>query len=481
MRTRWVKRVSWFLLAYVLGVCATVVVVYVVYLDSRPDLRPWHTARLESEFRAGSAAKTLAEYLAIEDAVYRELRVQVYDRAEDKRKLNRYFAGSLSDPTAYPQDWNRTFELVPPAPKGAVLLLHGLSDSPYSLRAIGERLHAEGYRVLGLRLPGHGTAPSGLVDATWQDWAAATRLATRHLRAAVGPDRPLVTVGYSNGGALAVEHELAHLGGEDLPRVDRLVLFSPAIGVSPAAAAAVWQSRLARLPGMDKLAWNAIGPEYDPYKYVSFAVNAGDQAHRLTGVIAARFAALDKGEGVKGFARTIAFQSLIDATITARALADVMFSRLANEGHALVVYDINREAEVGLLLTPFAENAPDWFVSGPPRRFATTLLANANADSREIVAINRSAGSSAAVRETTGLVWPGAIFSLSHVALPFSPEDPLYGAKPPASSNALYLGQAELRGERGLLTVGAADLMRLRHNPFYAYQERRVLEFLAAR
>ena len=370
---------------------------------------------------------------------------------------------------------------MPASPKGAVLLLHGLSDAPYSLRAIGERLHAEGYRVLGLRLPGHGTAPSGLVDATWQDWAAAVRLATRHLRSAVGPDRPLVVAGYSNGGALAVEHELARLGGEDLPRVDRLALFSPAIGVSPAAAAAVWQSRLARLPGMEKLAWNAIGPEYDPYKYVSFAVNAGDQAHRLTGVIAARFAALDRGEGVKGFARTIAFQSLIDATITARALVDVMFSRLANEGHALVVYDINREAEVGLLLTPYAENAPDWFVSGPPRRFATTLLANANADSREIVAVSRSAGSSEAVRETTGLVWPGAIFSLSHVALPFSPADPLYGMTPPASPGTLYLGQAELRGERGLLTVGAADLMRLRHNPFYAYQERRVLEFLAAK
>ena len=92
-----------------------------------------------------------------------------------------------------------------------------------------------------------------------------------------------------------------------------------------------------------------------------------------------------------------------------------------------------------------------------------------------------AAGSSEAVRETIGLAWPDAIFSLSHVALPFSPADPLYGAKPPAGPGTLYLGQAELRGERGLLTVGAADLMRLRHNPFYAYQERRVLEFLAAK
>ena len=135
---RWLKRFGWFLVAYVLGVVATVVVGYVVYLDGRPDLRPWHTARLESEFRAGAPAKTLAEYLAIEDAVFRELRAKVYDRVTEKGKLDRYSAGSLSDPTAYPKDWNRTFELVPANPKGAALLLHGLSDSPYSLRAIGE-------------------------------------------------------------------------------------------------------------------------------------------------------------------------------------------------------------------------------------------------------------------------------------------------------------------------------------------------------
>ena len=42
---------------------------------------------------------------------------------------------------------------------------------------------------------------------------------------------------------------------------------------------------------------------------------------------------------------------------------------------------------------------------------------------------------------------------------------------------ASLLGQEK----RGLLTVGAADLMRLRHNPFYAYQERRVLQFVAAK
>ena len=42
---------------------------------------------------------------------------------------------------------------------GGALLVHGLTDGPYSMRTIGEGLRAGGYHVLALRLPGHGTVP----------------------------------------------------------------------------------------------------------------------------------------------------------------------------------------------------------------------------------------------------------------------------------------------------------------------------------
>ena len=71
-------------------------------------------------------------------------------------------------------------------PRGGILLLHGLTDSPYSLRALGTTLHELGYHVVGLRLPGHGTAPSGLKHIHWQDMAAAVRLAVAHLASKVG-------------------------------------------------------------------------------------------------------------------------------------------------------------------------------------------------------------------------------------------------------------------------------------------------------
>jgi hypothetical protein len=64
------------------------------------------------------------------------------------------------------------------------------------------------------------------------------------------------------------------------------------------------------------------------------------------------------------------------------------------------------------------------------------------------------------------------------VALPFPPDDPLYGALAPKDAGELFLGQQALQGERGVLTIPENFLLRLRHNPFYAYQEARILGWL---
>jgi hypothetical protein len=45
-------------------------------------------------------------------------------------------------------------------------------------------------------------------------------------------------------------------------------------------------------------------------------------------------------------------------------------------------------------------------------------------------------------------------------------------------SPGIRLGRIALRGEKGVLEVAAADMLRLRWNPFYPYLERRVMERL---
>ena len=64
----------------------------------------------------------------------------------------------------------------------------------------------------------------------------------------VGADRPLLLVGYSNGGALAVKYTAEALERPQDPRPSRLLLLSPMIGVTPAAGLAWWISRLGVFP-----------------------------------------------------------------------------------------------------------------------------------------------------------------------------------------------------------------------------------------
>lgn len=471
---------AWYL-AGAATVLVLVIAAYAAALRSRPPLEPWHRAQLDGEFTAGDAdaVRTLADWLSREEALFRQLDEEVYAHVPPAAPgiFNRYAAGGIADPRGRRPDWNRTVELRSVDPVGGVVLLHGASDSPYSMRALAERFHARGFEVLALRLPGHGTAPSGLVHARWEDWAAATRLGARHVAGRLPAGRPLYIAGYSTGGALAVEYALARLEGEELPAVAGLILLSPAIGVSPVAALAVWQSRLAALPGLEQLAWSDLLPEYDPYKYGSFAVNAGDQVHQLALRIAGRLAARAGPGGVGGLPPILAFQSVADATVSTPALVGSLFRRLAPAGHELVLFDINRVGAAAQFVNPAVIRLRGELLGGAVQPFDLTLLGAEDATTRAIVEFRRAAGSTDVQRAPTGLAWPESTFSLSHVALPFAPDDPLYGAERPADPGALYLGRLSGHGERGVILVPPTALLRLRHNPFFGYLAARVEAF----
>ena len=202
------------------GALVVLVTVFVVYMNGRADLQVWHLTELDEEFTADSGVETFTDYLALEERLFSQLDELVYAKIEpdQQQAINRYNRGSLSDPERWSPNWNRSFTLNAESPQAAVLLLHGMSDSPYSLRHLGERLHAAGANVLGMRMPGHGTAPSGLTEITWQDMAAAVRIAMRHL-AQQNEGLPIHVIGYSTGAALAVNYALATLDDETLPPI----------------------------------------------------------------------------------------------------------------------------------------------------------------------------------------------------------------------------------------------------------------------
>ncbi len=451
--------------------------------EERPELQPWHTVVLKSEFHAGDedSVRTIADYQALEAKLFAELDERVYRAVEprERSKINRYWAGSNSDPRSDTPDWSRTQVMPVENARGGVLLVHGLSDSPYLMRGLANFLHEQGWYVVVLRLPGHGTAPSGLLDVKWQDWTAAVRMAAKDLVTTVGADKPLVLGGFSTGGALSVEYALSQRQGEDLPKPSRLLLFSPAIGVSPLARLAAPVHAISALPGLHKLAWETILLEYDPYKYTSFTVNAGAQIWKLTQRIEGQLSDLASNGGATGLPRILAFQSIADATVSTKAVVEALYGRLPNEGHRLVLFDANRVGTDRQILKPelFAER--DRLLNGPVLPFDLEIVTNERDDDFPVSSWVRTAGGTEVKHVPTDLIWPRDLFALSHVAIPVRADDAVYGEMRPARQNGrIWLGHAALYGERDMLVVPETALLRLRYNPFFPWMTQRIGEFL---
>ncbi len=471
------------LVYFIAGGSIMLLVLAVLYLNNGSELKVWHSANLDEEFTVNTAVNSFSEYRALEKRLFKQLDERVYAKisAHDKTKINRFHSGSLTDPNQWQTNWNQSFELTVKQPRVGIVLIHGLSDSPYSLRSIGQKLHSDGAWVTGLRVPGHGTAPVGLVNVTWQDMAAAVKLAVKHVREKIGT-KPLYIVGYSNGGGLAVQYALTSLQDESLPMVEGLVLVSPEIGVTKLAKYAIWQERLGQLLGLDKMQWNSILPEYDSFKYNSFAINAGRQAYELTQQIQLQITQLNTSGDLARMPSILAFQSIVDDTVTAQALLDGLFQRLPAAKHELVVFDINRSSNIEPLLISNPTNWSDRLLHTVQQSYETTLITNVSSDSRQVVARLYAPHHKTITDCLLSEEWPINLYSLSHVALPFSANDPLYGANNSSlntSSNTfLAIGNIALRGERGILKIAEADLLRLRWNPFYNYLEQRIEAFI---
>jgi len=446
-----------------------------------PPLKLWHNEKLTEEFTAEMTdeIRTFDDYRQLEDRLFAQLEEKVYAHTDTgpEYALVRYSTGSAADPEHRRPNWNRSFELSTDKPVGGVLLLHGMSDSPYSLRALGETLNQRDYWIIGLRLPGHGTAPSGLTSISWQDMDAAVRLGMAYLTSKVG-EKPIHIVGYSTGAPLAINFALDALEGNALPAPASLVLISPAIGIHAAAALAKWKRRLSYFPGLGGLAWLSVLPEFDPYKYNSFATNAAEQVHGLTRSVARRIAARARSGPSKILPPTLVFKSTVDATVSVDAVVDRLLKHLRPDRHELVLFDINRFAAKSTLLISDPAPLTDRLMADKNLPFVLTLVTNENPVSRSVLARRKPPFSvEASQTEPLNLVWPRGVISLSHVALPFPPDDPLYGQASPEREDILFLGQMAIQGERDLLKIPYSFLVRLRYNPFYAFLETRVLEW----
>ena len=463
----------------IVGALFAIAVGDALYSTTLPDLRPWHTERLEHEFEASQAEGTydFAAYREQESRLMKEvgtLARSAYDPAKDST-ISRYRPDRGPYAARIEGDWNRSFVLEGDPARGVALVVHGLSDSPYSMRAIALALNRAGLTVYGLRLPGHGTIPAGLDAVRWEDWLAAVSLVVRQIRRD-HPDATLWYVGYSTGGTLGLKHSARAVieGRADLLPA-RLFLMSPALGVSPFAPLSNVQRLVSRWGVAPKARWGNVGLEIDPHKYESFAKNAGAQ---IASLIRSLYADLERMDGDGSIGRlppVTSFQSIVDATVSTRDLAMRFYGVLRGGSSELVLFDVNRRASVAPLLAFSPKAVVEAFERAPRRDYRLTILGNADG-APTLTERSWAPGETAYVDRSLAVAWPEDVYSLSHVAVPFAPDDPIYGLARGVGRDGLpSLGALALRGERGALAIAPADQLRLRANPFFDETVARIL------
>jgi alpha-beta hydrolase superfamily lysophospholipase len=480
MRKKLTRHVLLFAGYGVVGALLAAVAGAVVLLEARPALEPWHELTLEREFSAAMTLESFADYLVLESALFEELDDRIVDSVESgpETLVNRYARGSLAAPDRWDRDWNRSFELDVEQPVAGALMLHGMSDSPYSMRALAERLRSRGVQVLALRYPGHGTAPASLTTSTWEDLAAAVQLAARHLSAKLD-GRPLYLFGYSTGGPLAVDLVVRGLDDESLPEVAGLILFSPAMGITSLAALSPWQARLGRVLGFQKMAWNSLSPEYDPFKYRSFPVNAAVQVWRLSNHVEQQLAGLERAGRMDAIPPVLSFQSVVDDTIDVSALRRTLYDRLPpGAGHGVFVYDLNRRAGMEPLLAADPGPVLNQMLVDRERHFDLTVVTNQSPTSELVVRKSGRAGRGVEAVCVLDERWPAGVYSMTHIALVFPPDDPLYGGPDATPYSGIKLGKVVLRGEGSALRISPAGFLRQTWNPFFEEQLHELLEFM---
>lgn len=455
--------------------------------------QPWHRIILDEEFSAADVTTHYdwQNYLAQEERLFTQLQRTITDNP--RTDAYRYQANSPLNSLNHIQNnsvaahnnntpvrnWNRSFVLAPKQLRGGIVMLHGLSDSPYSVRSLALHFQQQGFYVIAARLPGHGTMPSGLLNIRWEDWAAVTELAMHELQTQLGDNQNIYLLGYSAGAALAVDYALSAQLDKKLPQPKKLVLLSPMFGVSKYAVLSKGLDLIGHIPLLSSERWLSKQPEYNPFKYNSFTVNAGWQARRLTKHVYEKIAMVKNKTNLEGFPPTLGFQSLMDATVSTAAVENFFAYQLPPHKNELVIFDINRHQNYLPIMRSDSVVQFTRFFEKSPATYTLIRIGNSAPDSHQVSEWRRVAGTPAEQEKPLPYEFPRGVYSLSHIALPFPINDPTYGLEPDENeSYGIRLGNLNFRGERKTLALAADTNQRINANPFYNYMEKRIDEWL---
>jgi len=167
------------------------------------------------------------------------------------------------------------YELAQKNNDKAILLIHGLTDSPFSFHDLSQYFYQQGFTVRTLLLPGHGTAPSELLTAEYGEWQKAAQFA---IEQTLSDYQQVYLGGLSTGGALIFNY-LMHQKTVD-KKIKGLFMWSPA---SKAKSDLAWLAQYVdAIPFVD---WIDLDADIDFAKYESFPYKAAAEVHALMNLV----------------------------------------------------------------------------------------------------------------------------------------------------------------------------------------------------
>lgn len=168
---------------------------------------------------------------------------------------------------------NSPFVLKPDSndgPRRGILMVHGLSDSPFMMRDLGQFFQRQGFYVLAMQLPGHGTRPGDLLDVHWRDWVASHQRLLELLEAEVDD---VYLLGFSAGATLNLYQSLRN------NTIKGLFMFAPALRISAMARLAGPLSHYGKL--WRRFSWFELQPDSDYFKYESLTNRAIHEVYEM--------------------------------------------------------------------------------------------------------------------------------------------------------------------------------------------------------
>ena len=257
------------------------------------------------------------------------------------------------------------------------------------------------------------------------------------------------------------------------------------IGVTPFARLSSVISALAPIPYFDRAAWLDVLPEYNPFKFNSFPANAARQTYDLTTRDRRRSSTRHRADGrLGGLPPILTFQSLVDATVSTEAVVHTLYTALPRNGSELVMFDLNRSAHLDPFIQP-SDRAliATLFDRHASRDYTLTVLSNVSNDTLDVAEWHVAAGTTTIETRPLGVAWPADVFSLSHIAMPFPPDDPVYGVSTPRMPSGADPSRAAGAARRALGADRARSIRSCAcsYNPFFAYLSDRTVAWTVAR